>query len=150
MQVTTRNQSLNRIVRAYFGDKGQNTPVLAFRHGDEQDNNKALRAAYGAITKLVINAENLRQVVFDLIKEFNSTQEAQTTTATRPAPRPTPTPRVTVDDKDWSQVPSEELKGSKARGAIEERIYRAFRAVADYNDNVAPSSLLPKPSKLLI
>lgn len=44
-----RGQSLRRVVRAYFGDKGQQTPVLAFRHGDEQDNNKALRAAYAVL-----------------------------------------------------------------------------------------------------
>jgi hypothetical protein len=40
---------LNRVVRSYFGDKGQSTPVLAFRHGEQQDNCKALRAAYGAL-----------------------------------------------------------------------------------------------------
>ena len=44
-----RNGSLNRVVRSYFGDKGQSTPVLAFRHSEEQDNCKALRAAYGAL-----------------------------------------------------------------------------------------------------
>ncbi len=44
-----RNQSLNRVVRAYFGDKGQDNPVLKFRHGDQQDNNKALRAAYAVL-----------------------------------------------------------------------------------------------------
>lgn len=44
-----RNGSLNRVVRCYFGDKGQAVPILAFRHGEEQDNCKALRAAYGAL-----------------------------------------------------------------------------------------------------
>jgi hypothetical protein len=44
-----RNGSLNRVVRSFFGNKGDESPVLAFRHGDEQDNCKALRAAYGAI-----------------------------------------------------------------------------------------------------
>ena len=44
-----RNGSLNRVVRSYFGDKGHKTPILAFRHGEEQDNCKALRAAYGAL-----------------------------------------------------------------------------------------------------
>jgi hypothetical protein len=44
-----RNGSLNRVVRQSFGDKGQSAPVLAFRHGEEQDNCKALRAAYGAL-----------------------------------------------------------------------------------------------------
>ena len=44
-----RNGSLNRVVRTYFGDKGDAVPVLAFRHGEEQDNCKALRAAYGAL-----------------------------------------------------------------------------------------------------
>jgi hypothetical protein len=44
-----RNGSLNRVVREYFGDKGDSDPVLAFRHGEEQDNCTALRAAYGAL-----------------------------------------------------------------------------------------------------
>lgn len=44
-----RNGSLNRVVRSYFGDKGDKTPILNFRHGEEQDNCKALRAAYLAL-----------------------------------------------------------------------------------------------------
>jgi hypothetical protein len=44
-----RNGSLNRVVRAYFGDKGDSSPVLAFRYGEQQDNNKALRAAYAVL-----------------------------------------------------------------------------------------------------
>ncbi|MBW4429391.1 MAG: hypothetical protein KME50_34750, partial [Nostoc desertorum CM1-VF14] len=44
-----RNGSLNRVVRAYFGDKGNKAPILNFRHGEEQDNCKALRAAYLAL-----------------------------------------------------------------------------------------------------
>ncbi|MBE9216293.1 hypothetical protein IQ247_27135 [Plectonema cf. radiosum LEGE 06105] len=44
-----RNGSLNRVVRAYFGDKDSSNPVLAIRHGEEQDNCKALRAAYAAL-----------------------------------------------------------------------------------------------------
>jgi hypothetical protein len=44
-----RNGSLNRVVRAYFGEKENPNPVLAIRHGEEQDNCKALRAAYAAL-----------------------------------------------------------------------------------------------------
>ncbi len=44
-----RNGSLLRVVREYFGDKGDKTPVLPFRYGDEQDNSKALRAAYASL-----------------------------------------------------------------------------------------------------
>ena len=44
-----RNGSLNRVVRGYFGDKGDKEPILNFRHGEEQDNCKALRAAYLAL-----------------------------------------------------------------------------------------------------
>jgi hypothetical protein len=44
-----RNGSLNRVVRAYYGDKGQDNPVLKFRHGEHQDNCKALRAAYAVL-----------------------------------------------------------------------------------------------------
>jgi hypothetical protein len=44
-----RNGSLNRVVRSFFGDKGDTSPVLEFRHGDEQDNCKALRSAYAVL-----------------------------------------------------------------------------------------------------
>lgn len=44
-----RNGSLNRVVRGYFGDKGEKEPILNFRYGEEQDNCKALRAAYLAL-----------------------------------------------------------------------------------------------------
>ena len=44
-----RNGSLNRVVRAYFGDKDTDKPVLPIRHGEETDNCKALRAAYAAL-----------------------------------------------------------------------------------------------------
>ncbi len=90
-------------------------------------------------TNLTERMEKLEQLVYKLVEKIDS--GATAALALAPTPRPAPVPRVTVEsDKDWSQVPSEELKGSKARGAIEERIYRAFRAVADYNDNVAPSN----------
>lgn len=44
-----RNGALNRVVREFFGDKNDVNPVLNFRHGEEQDNCKALRAAYLAL-----------------------------------------------------------------------------------------------------
>ena len=44
-----RNGSLNRVVRTYFGEEDNPNPVLAIRHGEEQDNCTALRAAYAAL-----------------------------------------------------------------------------------------------------
>jgi hypothetical protein len=44
-----RNGSLNRVVREAFGNQENVVPILAFRHGEEQGNCKALRAAYGAL-----------------------------------------------------------------------------------------------------
>jgi hypothetical protein len=44
-----RNGSLNRVVRTYFGNKGDKSPVLAFREGQEQNSCSDLRAAYGAL-----------------------------------------------------------------------------------------------------
>ena len=35
---------------------------------------------------------------------------------------------------DWSQVPSEELKGSQAPGSAEEKIKRAVAAILEWND----------------
>ena len=44
-----RNGSLNRVVREAFGNQENVVPILAFRHGEEQGNCKALRAAYAAL-----------------------------------------------------------------------------------------------------
>jgi len=44
-----RNGSLNRVVREAFGNQENAVPILAFRHGEEQGNCKALRAAYAAL-----------------------------------------------------------------------------------------------------
>ncbi|MUH00507.1 hypothetical protein F7734_52860 [Scytonema sp. UIC 10036] len=44
-----RGQSLRRVVRDYFGDKYTENPALELREGDDQNNNKALRAACAAL-----------------------------------------------------------------------------------------------------
>lgn len=44
-----RNQSLNRVVREYFGGKKDGEVILELRHDDINQNNKALRAAYAAL-----------------------------------------------------------------------------------------------------
>ncbi|MDJ0716195.1 MAG: protelomerase family protein [Prochloraceae cyanobacterium] len=41
-----RNGSLNRVVRAKFDNRDNDNPALALRHDEEQNNCKALRAAY--------------------------------------------------------------------------------------------------------
>lgn len=44
-----RGQSLRRVVKEYFGDRFSENPALELRNDDDQNNCKALRAAYGAI-----------------------------------------------------------------------------------------------------
>ncbi|MFM6050991.1 MAG: hypothetical protein ACKPA7_04990, partial [Sphaerospermopsis kisseleviana] len=41
-----RGNSLRRVVREYFGGRESETPVLNFRDGEDQNDCKALRAAY--------------------------------------------------------------------------------------------------------
>ena len=50
--------------------------------------------------------------------------------------RKSPEPK---QDIDWESIPNDQLRNMKVAGAVEEKIYRAFRAIADYNDN-APSN----------
>ena len=58
-----------------------------------------------------------------------------------PAPTPTPTPTPTPKpQKDWSSVPSEELKGNQAPGSAEEKIKRAVQAIMAYNNYTAMSN----------
>jgi hypothetical protein len=48
-----------------------------------------------------------------------------------------PKAKPETPDKDWESVSSEELKSSKHRGAAEEKIRRAFIAIANHNDHKA-------------
>ncbi|MFM7369569.1 MAG: protelomerase family protein, partial [Sphaerospermopsis kisseleviana] len=41
-----RGNCLRRVVREYFGSRESETPVLNFRDGEDQNDCKALRAAY--------------------------------------------------------------------------------------------------------
>lgn len=54
-------------------------------------------------------------------------------------PVQTPVKKLDTDDsqeveKDWKYVPSQELKTTKGKGSAEEKIERAYNAMADYND----------------
>ena len=53
------------------------------------------------------------------------------------SPAPAPVPKPT---KDWSSVPSEELKGNQAPGSAEEKIKRAVQAIMNFNDYSAVSN----------
>ena len=120
-----RNGSLNRVVRAYFGDKGDSSPVLAFRHAEEQDNNKALRAAYGALaTKRDCDRSVGKQMLYyarllgHFVKENPTDKELQAIATsigyadyyvTKPvefpsAPQKEKTAQVRVSDSDFDQI----------------------------------------------
>jgi hypothetical protein len=65
------------------------------------------------------------------------------TPVSTPASTPAPTQEPPVEpkpEKDWSQVPSESLKGSHTPGSAEEKIRRTVKAIMDWNDYSAPSS----------
>jgi hypothetical protein len=42
-------------------------------------------------------------------------------------------------DINWESIPNDQLRNMKVAGAVEEKIYRAFCAIANHNDN-APSN----------
>ncbi|HEY9652141.1 MAG TPA: protelomerase family protein [Coleofasciculaceae cyanobacterium] len=100
------NGSLNRVVREYFGDKGQENPVLAFRHEQDQDNCTALRAAYSVLaterdckgsvgTKMLYASQLLGHFVKgekpndDDLRAFVRTAKYSDYYATKPVPFPT-------------------------------------------------------------
>jgi len=51
-----------------------------------------------------------------------------------------PTVAKPEKDRDWKLAPVEELKASKSKAAVDEKLFRAFQAVCDYNNNVATSN----------
>lgn len=90
-----------------------------------------------------------QQDLQDMVRQFMA-EELRKVLPQVQSPTSTPTPAVDQQaevkvkqpkpERDWSIVSNEELWASKARGATDERILRAFRAVSDYNDYVATSN----------
>ncbi len=120
-----RNGSINRVVRSYFGDKGDKTPVLAFRYEEEQDNCKALRAAYGALVTerdcdRSVGSKMLHyaRVLGHFVKENPTDKELQAVATslgyadyftTKPVPFPTAPEKekvmqVRVTDEDYETI----------------------------------------------
>ncbi len=122
------NGSLNRVVREYFGDKGQKNPVLAFRYGQEQDNCTALRAAYSVLaterdckggtgTKMLYASQLLGHFVKgekpndDELRAFVRTAKYSDYYVTKPVPFPTlpekeKTHSIRVNESDLETIKS--------------------------------------------
>lgn len=122
------NGSLNRVVREYFGDKGQENPVLAFRYEQEQDNCTALRAAYAVLaterdckgsigTKMLYASQLLGHFVKgenpndDELRAFVRTAKYSDYYVTKPVPFPTlpekeKTHSIRVNESDLETIKS--------------------------------------------
>lgn len=122
------NGSLNRVVREYFGDKGQENPVLAFRYEQEQDNCTALRAAYAVLaterdckgsigTKMLYASQLLGHFVKgenpndDELRAFVRTAKYSDYYVTKPVPSPTlpekeKTHSIRVNESDFETIKS--------------------------------------------
>ncbi len=122
------NGSLNRVVREYFGDKGQENPVLAFRYEQEQDNCTALRAAYSVLaterdckgsiaTKMLYASQLLGHFVKgekpndDELRAFVRTAKYSDYYVTKPVPFPTlpekeKTHSIRVNESDLETIKS--------------------------------------------
>ena len=71
-------------------------------------------------------ARTLEAKVIELERQLNVMSEAAATAK--------PEPEFKLSGTDWSQVPSDELKGSQAPGSAEEKIRRAIEAIRAYNE----------------
>ncbi len=97
------------------------------------------------IDKLEAQTARLEQMMHQMMQMIRP----GTATATKPQEEVPTAPQEKVEparklpepkqDIDWESIPNHQLRNMKVAGAVEEKIYRAFRAIADYNDN-APSN----------
>lgn len=77
-----------------------------------------------------------------MMQQIVSRTTSKTQVEESPVPVPIPTPtrkQATAKDIDWESVSNDQLKSMKTAGAVEEKIFRAFQVIAQYNDN-APSN----------
>jgi Telomere resolvase len=79
----------------------------------------------------------LRAMIAEILAEQQALPQPQQVIAT-PTPTATPTATPTTARKprveNWEAIPSEELKKLRGEGAVDEKIRRAFAAIADFND----------------
>jgi hypothetical protein len=102
-------------------------------------------ASDNRIDKLEAQTARLEQMMQQMMEMMSS----GTTTAAKVREEVPTAPQEKVEparklpepkqDIDWESIPNDQLRNMKVAGAVEEKIYRAFRAIADYNDN-APSN----------
>ena len=85
----------------------------------------------------------IRQIVAEEIRKSLPTSGNESVPTAEPTVEIKPTTKPKADPKperNWEGVTNTELKNSKARGATEEKIFRAFQAIKNHNDNIANSN----------
>jgi uncharacterized coiled-coil protein SlyX len=102
-------------------------------------------ASDNRIDKLEAQTARLEQMMQQMMSMMSSgvatiaKPQEEVSTAPQEKVEPTRKPPELKQDINWEAIPNEQLKVMKVAGAVEEKIYRAFRAIASYNDN-APSN----------
>jgi hypothetical protein len=97
------------------------------------------------IDKLEAQTARLEQMMQQMMEMMSSSTttvaKGREEVPTAPQEKVEPTRKLPEpkQDIDWESIPNDQLRNMKVAGAVEEKIYRAFRAIADYNDN-APTN----------
>lgn len=95
---------------------------------------------------ITMNKEELIALVEEVIDRklsavnHNQSTPASVNTKSVEKVKPISKPASKQQDKNWEDVPSEELKESKAHGSAFEKCKRIVQAIMDYNDYKAPSN----------
>ncbi len=80
-----------------------------------------------------ITKDLLRVMIAEILAEQQIIPQPQLATVT-PSPSPTPATRKPKPELDYELMSNDELKKLRSDGAVDEKIRRAFTAIADFND----------------
>lgn len=91
------------------------------------------------VDKLEAQMGQMMEMMQQIISGTSSTKSQSEESTAAPVATVAAIKPTSKQKNDWESIPNEQLKNMKANGAVEEKIYRAFRAIASYNDT-APSN----------
>lgn len=128
-QLQTATQQLKQEIEVMDQQQVAKTPEVMEAAENVSDNR---------IDKLEAQMAQMMSMMQRMVSSGNVSTKSQAEEST-PAPVVVRKQLATKQEIDWESVPNEQLKGMKVAGAVEEKIYRAYCAIANYNDN-APSN----------
>jgi hypothetical protein len=136
-QLQEENQRLRENLEA-MSQQPQVTPISELPTVENTSDNRVDK-----LEAQTARLEQMMQQMMEMISGATNAPRTEDKVVSVPVPQektePARRPIELRQNINWESIPNDQLRNMKVAGAVEEKIYRAFHAIANYNDN-APSN----------